>query len=140
MTWKWSKAPVCKFTDIVGMTTGGNFYKISAVGYVNYYKKSFGKTYKTKVKRQVATKNAGRGTYFYVPMTKGGKGYAWSGTMTTKWEYEGKRNKVGISSNYGHAIFLGSTSISFSSSGIGISFSPERTIKSGMDAYERAKK
>lgn len=144
MTWNWSKAPICQFTDIPAMTTSESFTMDSAKSKVQYYSYGNKKIKSTLSHPTVKTKSSGRGVFIRVDMGKNydsynhkNKNIALSGSISSSWSTGKKLKQVGISSNYGHATASCSVSVSFGK-GISISFSPSNNCKRGDEAYAKA--
>lgn len=143
MTWQWSRAPRCLFTDVAAMTTSHRFMKTSSSGTVTYYRGGRAGMGKKTVRLHVQTKNTGQGIFGTIPMVKQWDHYrhapkhiAMKGTMQTRWKASGKINYTGIAANYGHTVISSRPNVSFGLSGASISFSPGNKVKYGTEAYQ----
>ncbi len=143
MTWDWSSAPIMQYTDIAAMTTSETFTKDSANSTVQYYKYGNKKIKSIKSNPTVKTKNSGRGVFIRIKMKKNYdksehayKDIALSGKITASWSVGKKVKQVGVSSNYGHSKIKCDISASFGS-GASISFTPEKKVQYGDEAYEK---
>lgn len=146
LSWSWSTKPIVVETDIVAMGTNENFAvkSGSAKGHVNYYLKGSKTTAnKTVISKTVYTKGNGTCAYFKFPMLQTREPgpqlkYALGGSMTVEWVKSGNIKFVAIGGNYGHSTLSINPEVSISGTGVGISFTPSKSIKTGAEALINA--
>lgn len=143
-SWSWSRRPIIVETDIVAMTTSENFTSLensNRSGHINYYLNGIKNTEnKIVVKGTIKTANSGRIVKLTIPMLKTKEPgpqlqYALGGSFTSEWSKSGNIKVVGIAGNYGHSTTNIIPSVGVGKGGPSLSFTPEKTVDYGNEAY-----